>query len=53
MDLEFALRLAKHFRMTKASPFRYFYTGPKVMWLAVMMDVRFPLAMRNVEGILP
>ncbi len=36
----------------KASPFRYFKTSPEVIRLAVMMDVRFPLPLRNVEDLL-
>lgn len=36
----------------KASPFRYFKTSPRVMRLAVMMHVQFPLSLRNVEDLL-
>ena len=32
-----------------ASPFRYFNSSPEVIWLLVMMYVRFPLSLRNVE----
>jgi len=32
-----------------ASPFRYFYSSPEVIRLVVMMYVRFPLSLRNVE----
>ena len=39
-------------RMTKPSPFRYFKTSPEVIRLAVMMYVRFPLSLRNVEDLL-
>nr|WP_241762233.1 IS6 family transposase [Euryhalocaulis caribicus] len=35
-----------------ANPFRYFKTSPEVIRLAVMMYVRFPLSLRNVEDIL-
>jgi putative transposase len=35
--------------MTKRSPFRYFKTSPEVIRLAVMLYVRFPLSLRNVE----
>jgi len=35
--------------MTKHSPFRYFKTSPEIIRLAVMMYVRFPLSLRNVE----
>ena len=38
--------------MTKHSPFRYFKTSPEVIRLAVMMYVRFPLSLRNVEDLL-
>jgi putative transposase len=38
--------------MTKLSPFRYFKTSPEVIRLAVMMYVRFPLSLRNVEDLL-
>ncbi len=37
--------------MTKRSPFRYFKTSPEVIRLAVMMYVRFPLSLRNVEDL--
>ena len=33
-------------------PFRYFKTSPEVTRLAVMMYVRFPLSLRNVEDLL-
>ena len=35
-----------------SNPFRYFKTSPEVMRLAVMMYVRFPLSLRNVEDLL-
>jgi len=38
--------------MTKRSPFRYFKTSPEVIRVAVMMYVRFPLSLRNVEDLL-
>ncbi|APO87225.1 MULTISPECIES: IS6 family transposase [Rhodobacterales] len=38
--------------MTKRSPFRYFKTIPEVILLAVMLYVRFPLSLRNVENLL-
>jgi len=38
--------------MTKRSPFRYFKTSPEVIRLAVMLYVRFPLSLRNVEDLL-
>ena len=38
--------------MTKLSPFRYFKTSPEIIRLAVMLYVRFPLSLRNVEDLL-
>ncbi len=38
--------------MTHRSPFRYFKTSPAIIRLAVMMYVRFPLSLRNVEDLL-
>ena len=38
--------------MTKGSPFRYFKTTPEIIRLAVMLYVRFPLSLRNVEDLL-
>ena len=38
--------------MSKCSPFRYFRTSPEIIRLAVMMYVRFPLSLRNVEDLL-
>ena len=37
--------------MTKRSPFSYFKTSPEIIRLAVMMYVRFPLSLRNVEDL--
>ena len=34
------------------NPFRYFKTSPEIIRLAVMMYVRFPLSLRNVEELL-
>jgi putative transposase len=39
-------------RRKPASPFRYFKTSPEVIRLAVLMYVRFPLSLRNVEDLL-
>ena len=39
-------------RMTKHSPFRYFETSSEIIRLAVMLYVRFPLSLRNVEDLL-
>ena len=38
--------------MTKHSPFRYFKTSPEIIRLVVMLYVRFPLSLRNVEDLL-
>jgi putative transposase len=38
--------------MKKPNPFRYFKTSPEIIRLAVMMCVRFPLSLRNVEDLL-
>lgn len=38
--------------MTKANPFKYFNSSPKIIRLTVMMYVRFPLSLRNVEDLL-
>ena len=35
-----------------ASPFRYFNSSPEVIRLVVMMYVRFPMSLRNVEDLL-
>tara|TARA_R110000803_G_scaffold176816_4_gene239235 strand:+ start:8836 stop:8991 length:156 start_codon:yes stop_codon:yes gene_type:complete len=34
------------------NPFRYFKTAPEIMQLAVLLQVRFPLSLRNVEDML-
>ncbi len=38
--------------MTQRSPFRYFKTSPESNRQAVMMYIRFPLSLRNVEDLL-
>jgi len=38
--------------MPKASPFKWFKTSPEIIRLAVMLYVRFPLSLRNVEDLL-
>ena len=38
--------------MKKRSPFRYFKTSPEIIRLAVMIYIRFPLSLRNVEDLL-
>lgn len=35
-----------------ASPFRYFNSSPEIIRLVVMMYIRFPLSLRNVEDLL-
>lgn len=34
------------------SPFRYFNSSPEVIRLVVLMYVRYPLSLRNVEDVL-
>ena len=38
--------------MKKLSPFRYFKTSPEVIRLTVMMYIRYPLSLRQVEYLL-
>ena len=38
--------------MPKQSPFRYFKTLPEIIRLAVMLYIRCPLSLRNVENLL-
>jgi putative transposase len=38
--------------MTKRSLFKYFKTSPDIIRLAVMMYIRYPLSLRNVEDLL-
>ena len=38
--------------MRTKNPFRYFKTSPAIIRLAVMLYVRFPLSLRNVEDLL-
>ena len=38
--------------MSKRSPLRYFEASPQISRLAVMLYVRFPLSLRNVEDLL-
>jgi len=38
--------------MTKLDPFKYFHSSPEIIRLAVMMYLRFPLSLRNVEDLL-
>jgi putative transposase len=38
--------------MAKSNPFKYFKTSAEIIRLAVMMYVRFPLSLLNVEDLL-
>ena len=38
--------------MPQRSPFRYFKTSPQIIRLAVMLYIRYPLSLRNVEDLL-
>lgn len=38
--------------MPQSSPFKYFKTSPEIIRLAVMLYIRFPLSLRNVEDLL-
>jgi putative transposase len=38
--------------MRHRSPFRYFKTSPEIIRLAVMLYIRYPLSLRNVEDLL-
>jgi putative transposase len=38
--------------MTKPNPFKAIQSSPEIIRLAVMMYVRFPLSLRNVEDLL-
>jgi putative transposase len=38
--------------MAQRSPFRYFKASPDIIRLAVMLYIRFPLSLRNVEDLL-
>lgn len=38
--------------MTQRSPFSYFRMGPEIISLVVMLHVRFPLTLRNLEHML-
>jgi hypothetical protein len=50
--LEASARGALPTCITNPNPFRYFKTGSEIIRLTVMMYVRFPLALRNVEDML-
>jgi putative transposase len=38
--------------MVKTNPFNGFHSSPEIIRLAVMLSVRFPLSLRNVEDLL-
>ena len=38
--------------MSKPDPFKYFHSSAEIIRLAVMVYVRFPLSLRNVEDLL-
>ena len=39
-------------RLEMQHPFRYFNSSPEIIRLAVMMYIRFPLSLRQVEDLL-
>jgi putative transposase len=51
-QLETGRAVAKLAEMTKRSPFRYFKASPEIIRLAVILYIRFPLSLRNVEDLL-
>ena len=38
--------------MTKPGPFKWFKTSPEIILPALMLYVRFPISLRNVEDLL-
>lgn len=44
--------MSRKSRAKQPSPFRYFHSSPEVIRLVVLMYVRFPLSLRNVEDLL-
>ena len=44
--------MSRKSRARPASPFRYFHSSPEVIREVVMLYVRFPLSLRNVEDLL-
>ena len=48
-SLEPVRRVSQSFRMR--NPFRYFKTSPEIIRLAVMMYIRYPLSLREVEDL--
>jgi hypothetical protein len=47
-----ATRRASRYRWAMKNPFRYFDSSPEVIRLVVMMYVKYPLSLRNVENLL-
>jgi len=45
-------RMSRKSRAAPPSPFRYFNSSPEVIHLVVMMYVKYPLSLRNVEDLL-
>lgn len=41
--------VARRLEMKKPASFKYFKTSPEIICLAVMLYIRFPLSLRNVE----
>ena len=50
ISVEAIAAVTYHLRMP--SPFRYFNSSPEVIRLAVMMYVRYPLSLRQIEELL-
>jgi len=50
--LEAVTASGEPFGMIQRYPFRYFKTSPEIIRLAVMLYIRLPLSLRNVEGLL-
>lgn len=50
--MRYQARHAQQVRALPPSPFRRFNSSPEVIRLVVMMYVRFPLSLRNVEDLL-
>jgi putative transposase len=46
------LGMSRKSRAKPPAPFRYFHSSPEVIRLVVMLYVRFPLSLRNVEDLL-
>ena len=44
--------MSRRSRAASPTPFRYFNNSPEVIRLVVMMYVKYPLSLRNVEDLL-